>query len=378
MLHTIDAPSVVQPRLRAGDVLLYDYRVVHRGPANPGPQDRPLFYSVWAGAASRGDANFPRRSLAELEQRTRLFGLRGGFASAPAPWLAVASGASAVAVAARARAVVRASVADHPAHATARRAYDVGDVIAVHHAFQLADGARDDAEAPTGDAPSGAGSAAPLRGFFRTLPCDESQRVAHLGPALLEPSAAPSCYLAPSADGGQTRRLLALTPLAAGDALTVPFGFAVDEPPLQQRVRAALASAEGAGAEGVDDDAYVADLGDGRGRGVFARRAYAAGALVAEWPCVMVPDADVPAGLRDYVYTSPKGGTSLVVLGHGLLYNHHSARPNLGWSVPTDAGLLLTGVGSVRFVARRAIAPGDELLATYGDAYWRDRGIEPL
>ena len=98
--------EVVQPRLRAGELLLYDYRVIHRGPANAGPSSRAIFYGAWASAASAGDGcaqptprsrrctvgarrcvtvssrlrryNFPRRSLGEIEQRHRLFGLRGG------------------------------------------------------------------------------------------------------------------------------------------------------------------------------------------------------------------------------------------------------------------------------------------------------------
>ena len=70
------ADSMVQPCLAAGDLLVYDYRVVHRGPANPGPNDRPIFYTVWGDPSSAGDgANFPRRSLADLERRKELFGL---------------------------------------------------------------------------------------------------------------------------------------------------------------------------------------------------------------------------------------------------------------------------------------------------------------
>lgn len=47
--------EVVQPRLRAGELLLYDYRVIHRGPANAGPSSRAIFYGAWASAASAGD-----------------------------------------------------------------------------------------------------------------------------------------------------------------------------------------------------------------------------------------------------------------------------------------------------------------------------------
>ena len=36
--------TVVQPDLSAGDMLLYDYRVIHRGPANPTADARPIYY----------------------------------------------------------------------------------------------------------------------------------------------------------------------------------------------------------------------------------------------------------------------------------------------------------------------------------------------
>ena len=53
------------------------------------------------------------------------------------------------------------------------------------------------------------------------------------------------------------------------------------------------------------------------------------------------------------------------------------AASNVAWGVPTDTELLLTGSGTLPFYARRDIVVGDELLASYGDDYWRDRGITP-
>lgn len=66
----------VCPPLRAGDVLLYDYRTLHRGVANPTSRGRPIFYSGWATAESPsgGDGyNFGHRRLADLERRVQLF-----------------------------------------------------------------------------------------------------------------------------------------------------------------------------------------------------------------------------------------------------------------------------------------------------------------
>ena len=39
-----DSVTIVQPDLSAGDMLLYDYRVIHRGPANPTGEARPIYY----------------------------------------------------------------------------------------------------------------------------------------------------------------------------------------------------------------------------------------------------------------------------------------------------------------------------------------------
>lgn len=61
--------EVVQPKLRAGDVLLYNYRVVHRGPENQGPHIRPLYYSAYAADTW----NFPQESLAGMERRQKLY-----------------------------------------------------------------------------------------------------------------------------------------------------------------------------------------------------------------------------------------------------------------------------------------------------------------
>ena len=245
--------------------------------------------------------------------------------------------------------------------AAARRAVSAaGATLAVHRAFE-----------------HGEPSRSHLRGWFRSLPCDGASL--YIGEASAIPQAdPPTCFLAPSIDGGRSRRLLSLQPLRAGALLTVPLGF--DAARWQPRMDAALAAAEDANAQDAHTDAHadvVAEAGGGRGRGVFAGRAYAEGELVASWACRAVADADVPVGLKDYLYTAPGLGTGLVVLGHGMLYNQ-GVPPNIGWSVPSaTAELLLSGEGRVRFFARRAIVCGEELLSSYGEGYWSAKGVTP-
>ena len=238
---------------------------------------------------------------------------------------------------------------------SAARHYAAGNVVALYHAF--------------------AHGGEPLRGFFRSLPCDDAS--VFLGPSSLgapplgEEGPASNCYLSESVDGGRTQRLLAVDDISAGHLLTVPGAFSGS-----LDVGRALLQTK-------DTDACkndcVREAGGGRGRGVFARTAYAKGALVESWPCHMVPDEDVPKTLKDYVKTSPKLGTSLVVFGTGMLHNHGVGEAaNLMWSVPTDLELLLTGDGTLQFYARRDVALGEELLEDYGDEYWHTRGLVPL
>jgi hypothetical protein len=229
-------------------------------------------------------------------------------------------------------------------------AYGSGNVIALHHAF--------------------AHGGEPMRGFFGSLPFDAHS--VYIGPARLKMCSAPNCYLADSEDG-QTRRQLALTDISCGQSLTLPppsFGIATDNDVLIAR---ALACSE-------NDPRYedgVREAGS-KGRGVFARRNFVMGEVVESWPCFIVADSDVPRSFKDYVKTSPKLGTSLVVLGTGMLHNHGiGSKANLMWSVPSDPDLLATGEGTLQFFARRDVAEGEELCENYGDTYWKSRGVTP-
>lgn len=54
-----------QPLLRRGELLLYDYRVLHRGRANTSGDTRPLAYVLLNCGRSRDLHNFPRESLGQ-------------------------------------------------------------------------------------------------------------------------------------------------------------------------------------------------------------------------------------------------------------------------------------------------------------------------
>ena len=51
------------PLLRAGEVLLFDYRTLHYGEANHSDERRPVAYVVYAATGARDEHNFPTESL---------------------------------------------------------------------------------------------------------------------------------------------------------------------------------------------------------------------------------------------------------------------------------------------------------------------------
>jgi SET domain-containing protein len=121
-------------------------------------------------------------------------------------------------------------------------------------------------------------------------------------------------------------------------------------------------------AEGFEAGSGLAVRHGPRGRGVFATRGFAKGEVIEACPTVELGDADVTGRLNDYVFTSVKDGDLLLVLGHGMLYNH-SANPNVEY--------LQDEPSTITFHALRDVRPGDELTIDYGDEWWETRGLEP-
>jgi len=103
-------------------------------------------------------------------------------------------------------------------------------------------------------------------------------------------------------------------------------------------------------------------------RGVFATRPFARGEVVERCPVVQQRDEDVAGNLNDYVFDLGEG-TSGIALGYGSLYNH-SRNPHLGYTYDPDRNEML-------FTARRPIRAGEEIFASYGDRWWKTRGMKP-
>ena len=59
------------PLLRAGEILLFDYRCLHNGAANASVAARPVAYVVYAASGVRDRHNFPEHSLRRYCARMR-------------------------------------------------------------------------------------------------------------------------------------------------------------------------------------------------------------------------------------------------------------------------------------------------------------------
>jgi uncharacterized protein len=95
------------------------------------------------------------------------------------------------------------------------------------------------------------------------------------------------------------------------------------------------------------------------GAGVFATKAYAAGALIERCPLLIVPPVQGPAIadsiFGDYVYEW-EGGYALA-LGFGSLYNH-ARSSNAHYEMDYDTE-------EIHIVAERAIRKGEEITINY-------------
>ncbi len=110
----------------------------------------------------------------------------------------------------------------------------------------------------------------------------------------------------------------------------------------------------------IHSDGIEVKLVKGKGRGVFARRAFLEGEIIERVPVVTLPVADIKnaegwVGLAGYCYHWGDGKAALA-LGYGSLYNH-SYQPNARYD---DVGRL-TKV----FSALRDINAGEEITVNY-------------
>lgn len=108
---------------------------------------------------------------------------------------------------------------------------------------------------------------------------------------------------------------------------------------------------------------YVADTGTARGKGVFAKRAFASGEVVEIAPVLVLKTEhdDLPELLKTYVFDwATLAGVPRaqgVALGYGSMYNH-SSPANLRYEADGRESLM-------RYIAARDIRAGEELTINY-------------
>ncbi len=110
-------------------------------------------------------------------------------------------------------------------------------------------------------------------------------------------------------------------------------------------------------------DGIVVKHSPGKGRGVFATRAFKKGDTVELAPVIVVPDDEHPplveTVLNSYVFGWGDGVA--VCLGFGSIYNH-SWHPSIEYLKHLDQSL-------IEFVALRDIEAGEELFVNYASSY---------
>jgi uncharacterized protein len=113
-------------------------------------------------------------------------------------------------------------------------------------------------------------------------------------------------------------------------------------------------------------DIYLREVA-GKGRGIFAAKAFRRGDLVEAAPVIIIPDGDVDlidkTTLADYYYKWGEGHFALV-LGYGSLYNY-SAVPNLSFRTDLPNKVMI-------YRAIRSIKKDQELTINYQCDLWFD------
>lgn len=105
------------------------------------------------------------------------------------------------------------------------------------------------------------------------------------------------------------------------------------------------------------------------GHGVFALVDIAKDETIEKCTYLVIDDDDLQAAnrLNDYLFNSPGAeGDYLLMMGHGMLYNHSEDGANASWEIDDDNRF-------VRFYATQDIKAGQEILHDYGSEYWDTR-----
>jgi SET domain-containing protein len=106
------------------------------------------------------------------------------------------------------------------------------------------------------------------------------------------------------------------------------------------------------------------DVGGKLGRGIFANKFFSQGEIIERAPCIEDDTNNFTGLIKDYIFNKDfDKKISSVAFGYASLYNH-SDTPNATWKM-IDDDILITAI--------KPIQKDDEILISYGDAYWTSR-----
>lgn len=101
------------------------------------------------------------------------------------------------------------------------------------------------------------------------------------------------------------------------------------------------------------------------GYGVFAEKKIRKGEIIEE--CYVIISKGGDRKLEDYYFDA--NGKYAIFTGFGIIYNH-SDEPNADYKIN-----LKTRIATIR--AEETIPKGSEILVSYGEQWFSDRGIKP-
>jgi SET domain-containing protein len=119
---------------------------------------------------------------------------------------------------------------------------------------------------------------------------------------------------------------------------------------------------------------YIREISAEIGRGVFSNKAFAKDEIVEVAPVILMSEKyrNLPIELKNRVFnwgylTKTKPGSAFI-LGYGSMYNHSDA-PNLRYEADNNSMVM-------RYVARRAIDPDEQLTIHYDQADGKHKEIK--
>ncbi len=105
------------------------------------------------------------------------------------------------------------------------------------------------------------------------------------------------------------------------------------------------------------------------GRGVFANKSFAKDEIIEVAPTITDCGNEFTGRMDDYWFSSSyKPKCKVVAFGYASMYNHKN-NPTAKWTVKEN--------DTMEIKALEDISKGDEIYISYGDNYWKSRGIKP-